>query len=397
MYNWHDVSWKGLKLVSSSNVVVSVLVPIYNVERYLDQCLSSLVAQSFKNFEVICINDGSKDGSRDIIQRYLDSDERFRVIDKGNSGYGDSMNQGLDAARGKYISILESDDFLDPGALEYMVESAEANSLDFFKCNFWLYWTDPQAEYSYRNDVYFSAIKPEMISLGVHAPRVCPEIFWAKPSIWSAIYRRDFLEGNDIRFLPTPGASYQDSSFTFKVLACSERAMYSGKAFLHYRQDNESSSVNSKGKVFCTCDEHAEMQRFLQEDRPDLAASLNPIRAHVKFLNYMWNYDRLSDNLKDEFLGRFAREMREEIEAGYIPEGVLNGKYLKDPDLAPFQYFSKEQVREVLEVAYNPKLFAARRASLNSPDKVQTLKNYWNAGGVSSVVELVKSKAKGEL
>lgn len=74
---------------------ISILVPIYNVEKYLHQCLDSLQAQTFSNFEVICINDGSTDGSRQIIQEYLDKDERFTVIDKPNSGYGSSMNQGL--------------------------------------------------------------------------------------------------------------------------------------------------------------------------------------------------------------------------------------------------------------------------------------------------------------
>ena len=96
---------------------VSVLVPIYNVERYLRQCLESLRDQTLADIEVICINDGSTDSSRDIIEGFL-SDPRFRVIDKPNSGYGASMNRGLDEARGRYLAILESDDFLDAPALE---------------------------------------------------------------------------------------------------------------------------------------------------------------------------------------------------------------------------------------------------------------------------------------
>lgn len=95
---------------------ISALVPICNVERYLAECLDSLRAQTFSNFEVLCINDGSTDGSRDIIQRYLDLDERFRVIDKPNSGYGASMNIGLDNAQGTYIAILDFQGF--PGFRE---------------------------------------------------------------------------------------------------------------------------------------------------------------------------------------------------------------------------------------------------------------------------------------
>ena len=81
-----------------SEPTVSLLVPIYNVERYLRECLDSARAQTLDDIEVICINDGSTDGSRAIIQEYLDADPRFRVIDKANSGYGASMNMGLEAA-----------------------------------------------------------------------------------------------------------------------------------------------------------------------------------------------------------------------------------------------------------------------------------------------------------
>ena len=84
---------------------VSLLVPIYNVEKYLRECLDSARNQTLQDIEVICINDGSKDSSRTIIQEYLDADERFRVIDKENSGYGVSMNMGLEAARGDYVGI----------------------------------------------------------------------------------------------------------------------------------------------------------------------------------------------------------------------------------------------------------------------------------------------------
>ena len=93
------------------------LVPIYNVERYLQRCLDSAAAQTLENIEIICINDGSTDLSPAIIREYMERDARFVMIDKANSGYGDSMNRGLDQARGEYVGILESDDFMAPDAL----------------------------------------------------------------------------------------------------------------------------------------------------------------------------------------------------------------------------------------------------------------------------------------
>ena len=130
-------------VLSSISPIISVLVPICNVEKYLDECLSSLQNQTLKDIEIICINDGSTDSSLDIINKFASEDPRFVVIDKPNSGYGDSMNRGLELSRGKYIAILESDDFLDADALEYMVTEAESRQLEVFKCNFWLYWSKP--------------------------------------------------------------------------------------------------------------------------------------------------------------------------------------------------------------------------------------------------------------
>ena len=91
---------------------ISIIVPIYNTNKYLNECLISLQNQTLKDIEIICVNDGSTDNSLDIIMEYI-NDNRFIIINKNNSGYGDSMNQGLNFANGEYIGIVESDDFVD--------------------------------------------------------------------------------------------------------------------------------------------------------------------------------------------------------------------------------------------------------------------------------------------
>lgn len=382
--------------VADSSPKVSVLVPICNVEKYLEECLESARVQTLTDIEIICINDGSTDGSLKIIQSFCERDARFRLIDKLNSGYGDSMNKGLDAARGEYVAILESDDFLDSDALEYMYQKAVGSDLEVLKCNFWLYWSAPSSERMFRKNMYFSFASPEMVLMGAHRPIDYPYSFWGKASIWSAIYKRSFLNDNSIRFLPTPGASYQDSSFTFKVLACASRVAYSSKAFLHYRQDNENSSVNSKGKVYCTCEEHAEMERFLNEERPDLKLELDPIRARLKFLNYRWNYDRLGDKFKNEFLMRFSAEMREEIERGTISEEYFNGRLekrlRKSPDLGHFKYFYDEELEEIRQIAFDPAFYATRRLCETSPSKIDTVKRYFSAGGLKYIIKVAKQR-----
>ena len=121
----------------NGRVKVSVLVPIYNVEEFLPECLDSLVNQTLKEIEIICINDGSKDNSLDIIKKYATEDKRIVIIDKKNSGYGDSMNRGLKKATGEYVGIVESDDFIDLDAFEKLYKIAKHENVEVVKSNFY--------------------------------------------------------------------------------------------------------------------------------------------------------------------------------------------------------------------------------------------------------------------
>lgn len=123
----------------ADTVKVSVLVPCCNVSAFVRECLESIVGQTLKEIEIICINDGSTDNTLDIIQEFAARDSRIRVLDKKNSGYGDSMNKGLEMARGEYIGIVESDDFVEPGMFEKLYSAAKANDLDICRSQYWSY------------------------------------------------------------------------------------------------------------------------------------------------------------------------------------------------------------------------------------------------------------------
>lgn len=348
---------------------ISILIPIYNVEKYLEECLDSVCAQTFTNFEAICINDGSTDGSRDIIQKYLDKDSRFRVIDKPNSGYGASMNQGLAEAEGIYVAILESDDVFQKNALELLYNAATANEADVVKGEFNLYWSTPEE----RREL-FGVVKELPLNQPVN-PREHIKIFYQKPSIWSALYKRNFLEENNINFLETPGASYQDAGFNFKVWATAKKAVFLSDVILDYRQDNEQSSVNSPSKVFCVCDEYEEMERYLSE-RPELRKQLEPIKERMKFDSYLWNYDRLNDELKDSFLEVAAKELKQDIDSGNL-------------DWSLFEPWSEADLRSMIE---NPKAFQESRGENLKPGKLNTFKRYYRLGGMPLIIKLIRYK-----
>lgn len=348
---------------------VSVLVPICNVERYLVECLDSLLSQTFSDFEAICINDGSTDGSRAIIQRYLDADPRFRIVDKPNSGYGASMNIGLDHAVGTYIAILESDDFYEPNALELLVKAARDRASDVVKADFYLHWSQPEP-----HDELFGILDERQIGRTMR-PLDDVAIFFRKPSIWSALYNASFLKANGIRFLETPGASYQDAGFNFKVWASAERATFISQAILHYRQDNEKSSVNSAAKVFCVCDEYASMRDFVEGLSSDRAL-LFGILERMKFDSYMWNYDRLAPELCEGFAVRIAGEFSEDLIAGRLDFGL-------------FEPWAASDLKALMR---DPVEFNEKRATFIAPGKLNTFKHYYRIGGLGLVAQVVACK-----
>lgn len=332
-----------------ANPKVSIVIPIYNVERYLRQCLDSVVNQTLKDIEIICVDDGSTDSSPDIIKEYVDKDPRVKVITKPNSGYGNSMNRGFDMAEGEYIGIVESDDYADPDMFEKLYGVASANDLDVVKSGFYFYYSIPEE----RNE------KVEIVSKSRAGVTFCPatdfkapmemvEFFNIKPTIWSAIYKKEFIRNNNIRFNETPGASFQDASFSFKVMSLAKKVQLVREAFLHYRQDNENSSVNSPGKVFCVCDEYEEMQRFL-DTNPYNRGELECVCKRLKYDSYIWNLERLAPKFKYIFLERAAAEFKDDFE-----KGTMNPKYFEDYKWEsvkkmvedPFEFYSEKVLNE---------------------------------------------------
>lgn len=267
---------------------VSILIPICNVEKYLYQCLDSLVDQTFKDIEIICINDGSTDNSLSIIKDFATKDNRIVIIDKPNSGYGDSMNQGLSIAKGEYIGIVESDDFADAAMFEKLYQLTDKGSIDIVRSNYYRYWdTKGDAECFEAEITQYDKV----ISLFDE-----PSVLLIPPAIWSAIYRKAFLLKNNIRFLPTPGASYQDISFFIKTLCKAQKIVYTKDKFLHYRQDNASSSVKQcslqKAKYVHT--EFQECDKFLNKEQSRFK-EIKSFYNTKKLKSYLWNLYRVDD------------------------------------------------------------------------------------------------------
>ena len=281
-----------MNLTKSSAITpkVSVLIPCFNSEKYLHQCLTSLKKQTLKEIEFICINDGSHDSTMHILQKFQASDKRFIIIDKQNSGYGDSLNIGINLAKGEYIGIIEPDDFIESDMFDTLYQMAIQNTLDIARCSYFYYTQKNEKEQKWPNVTKNKVIQPIK-----HFP-----VFYQAPSVWANIYKRSWLIKNSIQFLNTPGASYQDTSFSFKAYFLAQRFMMTDACLLHYRLDNENSSIHDQKKIFCVMDEWAEIYRFMSS-RPEKKRFIN-LLIELQHRIYIWNLGRLNGNGKKSFL-----------------------------------------------------------------------------------------------
>ena len=288
-----------MSLMSGDSIEVSVLTPVYNVEPYLRQCLDSLLAQDLQGIEFICLDDGSTDGSGDILHEYAERDRRLRVIDKDNSGYGSTMNRGLDEARGRYVGIVESDDFVEPSMMRRLHALATKLDCDLVKCNYYAHYDGRSHRFAcYKGFPYGKRFDPADM----------PRVVCTVPSIWAGLYRREMIEREGIRFRETPGAMFQDTGFTLKAWFGAQSCALLRKPLLHYRMDNPgSSSVAVSEKPFAVVDEVADAERFLRE-RPDRAGRFLPWFNVDKLGKYRWCYERIVP----EERGRFAALMHGE-------------------------------------------------------------------------------------
>ena len=240
---WREYRATEPKAAPQRDALVSVIVPIYNVSEYLEQCLTSILVQTHENLEVICVNDGSTDDSLKIIRSFERQDKRIKVIDKPNAGYGHAVNRGIEAAQGTWIAIVEPDDFIDARMYDELLAHAIAPDgwlADVVKSSYWQYFDAGEGTTS----------RIEKPSLGTHMPTQCKEIkafddcevVRHHPSIWSAIYRKEFLEAFHIRMVEAPGAGWTDGPWLFETMLQAQAVMWVPAAYYYYRLSNPNAS-----------------------------------------------------------------------------------------------------------------------------------------------------------
>ncbi len=307
----------------SSQPKVSVLVPVMNVEEYLKNALDSLQKQTLREIEVLLLDDGSTDGSLSILQEYAEADSRFRVVEKENTGYGHTLNVGLDQARGEYIGILEPDDCAEPGMYARLYEEADRYNLDFVKSDFTQFRTEPDGTLR-EGPVWLSP--SDMFYNRTLEPGKEKETFFFPINTWTGIYRRSFLNDHGIRHHESPGASFQDNGFYFQTFCLGKRVRFLRDRLYRYRVDNPHSSSVSREKEHCVTDEFHWIHDWLAKD-PERLAEFESVMYDKQYYSMMLTAGRLAEDRKLAFL----LHMRGELERPYR-EGLFDRRFLTKED-----------------------------------------------------------------
>lgn len=222
---------------------LTIIVPVYNVEKYLEECLESIRNQTFTDFKVLMFNDGSTDNSPDILKRYQDLDKRFIFIDKKNEGYGATCNRGLDMAETEWVAIVEPDDFIAADMYEGLL-SAERDEAerkpDIVKGSYWEYYEPAEGYNDALRAPNLAKSAPKRRKVSTIEGNI--QLLIHHPSIWSSIYRKSFLTKNNLRFVEAKGAGWVDNPFYFAALNLAENILWVPKQYYYYRMTNAEAS-----------------------------------------------------------------------------------------------------------------------------------------------------------
>ena len=225
---------------------ISIIIPVYDVEKYINKCLDSLVNQTLKELEFICINDGSVDNSLNILNSYADNDNRFIIINQNNQGQGIARNNGIKIAKGEYIAFVDPDDWLKETALETVYNFAVKNNANVVQFNYSKYYDSSN---TFKQIDFSQKIKKQhkldiLKSNSYNKDDIKEGLFYNLDlHIFNRIYKRDFIISNQIKFAHTKNG--EDHLFANGVLLFADK-IYFLNEYLYFYRTREDSAVNTK-------------------------------------------------------------------------------------------------------------------------------------------------------
>lgn len=309
-----------------NNDLISIIIPIYNAERFMAQTLDSVLEQTYPHWEAILINDGSTDNSLAILQKYAAKDKRFKIINKQNEKLSAARNDGLKAASGQYITFLDADDMWYPQFLEFMLQAIQKQNADVVWCRYNECNENDGLEVRHFHD-YIPETKVCTDMLGQFAKHMKPKL---SILVWDKLYKAEILKG--LEFSREYKAMAEDFQYCIKVFARHPKAVYIDAPLTAYRQNSNSASHQKMS--YAVSDSHIilleDCMNILHdyEPRDDVEALQKRIMAIVYRYTCTYPYFRVPQ----EYLPYWQH---------YLPicRRLLQEGYLKINMLPPFQRF----------------------------------------------------------
>ena len=244
----------------------SIIIPVYNVEEYLEECLESIVNQSFKDFEVICVNDGSTDNSLEILQKYAEKDKRFKVLNQENQGQGVARNNALNIANGEYILFVDPDDFIELNMLEVFNERLDIQNVDVAFFDYQIFGENTKTKI-----VRFMDEMKNTLNLNINdnfifnwQELVKDNFRYTAMMVWNKVYSNKFLKENHIQFAPNKHA--EDHIFSISATLLANKISYIKKTLYYYRKRSDSSVNKVSENNFCIFENIAIVADFLKQN-----------------------------------------------------------------------------------------------------------------------------------
>ncbi len=242
---------------------ISVILPSLNVAAYIRECVESVISQTLRDIEILCIDAGSTDGTYEILQEYAAKDSRISLTLSEKKSYGYQINLGMDMAKGEYIGIVETDDSIESDMYEVLYRTASEENLDYVKAGFYTLVTPYEGErYLLEHPIGDTG---KVISAQYFIDKnLSPDVY-----IWNGIYRKTFMQQFHIRLNESPGAAFQDCGFRYLTDMNLRRGMFLDRLFYHYRRDNAAASTYNPHFARFNLSECRYIRKRMEEDGID--------------------------------------------------------------------------------------------------------------------------------
>ena len=324
---------------------ISVIVPVYNVEKYLRQSLDSILNQTFSNIEIICVNDGSTDNSREILEEYKKKDSRIKIVDKKNGGLSSARNAGLKVATAEYISFIDSDDWVERTMLEKLYNSMTSLDTDITICAVHQYDEQKQAiddsnpyytlgyfDESFDNRAFsYKDVKPFIMDVCVMA--------------WNKLYRRSLIDRCNAEF--PDGKIFEDGPFFFTIFFKTQRVSIVRDFLYNYRINRKGSIVQKAGKKFLDIIDVVELMYNAIKDLPDFDEIKNEFYIR-KADDIVYRYELI------KFFHRFSFSRKLRTKKFLFDSEIFDFDYIKDKQ--PYLYRNIYAIKDktsILKYKYN--------------------------------------------